>query len=110
NRSRIHLILAMTRRTGTPVSLFATTRWSLIGDVVRGEDTLSRAGFAELFKIYWSPLYRYVRRKGYSAPDAEDLVQGFFAHLLEGNGLRLVVREKGRFRAFLLGSLKHYML
>jgi DNA-directed RNA polymerase specialized sigma24 family protein len=62
-----------------------------------------------LFQTYWPPLYRYVRRLGRTEPDAEDLVQGFFAHLLQQDGLRLADRDRGRFRAFLLGSLKHYL-
>ncbi len=60
-------------------------------------------------ETYWPPLYRYVRRLGRTAQDAEDLTQGFFARLLEKDGLRLADRNRGRFRAFLLGSLKHYM-
>lgn len=91
------------------VSLFATTRWSIVGDAACGEDSRARDGLASLFQIYWPPLYRYVRRSGRSEQDAEDLVQGFFAHLLEGNGLRLADRDRGRFRAFLLASLKNYL-
>lgn len=91
------------------VSFFATTRWSIVGDAACDEDSRARDGLAEIFKVYWPPLYRYVRRLGRTEQDAEDLVQGFFAHLLEGNGLRLADRDRGRFRAFLLGSLKHFM-
>jgi RNA polymerase sigma-70 factor (ECF subfamily) len=58
---------------------------------------------------YWYPLYAYVRRQGHSAHDAQDLTQAFFARLLEKNYLADVQREKGRFRSFLLASLKHFL-
>ncbi len=91
------------------VSLFATTRWSIVGAAAGDDDSLAREGLSELFQTYWPPLYRYVRRLGKTEQDAEDLVQGFFVHLLEGGGLGLADRDRGRFRAFLLGSLKHYL-
>ena len=62
-----------------------------------------------LFQTYWPPLYRYVRRQGASPHDAEDLVQGFFAELLEQNGLRLANRDRGSFRSFLLSCLKNHI-
>jgi RNA polymerase sigma-70 factor (ECF subfamily) len=58
---------------------------------------------------YWYPLYAYVRRQGHNAHDAQDLTQAFFARLLEKNYLADVQREKGRFRSFLLASLKHFL-
>ena len=58
---------------------------------------------------YWYPLYAYVRRQGHSAHDAQDLTQAFFARLLGKNYLADVQREKGRFRSFLLASLKHFL-
>ncbi len=90
-------------------TLFATTHWTIVCEAARGGDAGAVAALGGLFETYWPPLYRYVRRLGRTAPDAEDLVQGFFAHLLEKDGLRLADRERGRFRAFLLGALKHYM-
>ena len=90
-------------------TLFATTRWTLVCDAARGGDTGAVRALGALFGTYWQPLYRYVRRLGRSPQDAEDLVQGFFAHLLQQNGLRLADRDRGRFRAFLLGSVKHYL-
>jgi RNA polymerase sigma factor (sigma-70 family) len=62
-----------------------------------------------LCRNYWYPLYAYVRRQGHSAHDAQDLTQAFFARLLEKNYLADVQREKGRFRSFLLASLKHFL-
>ncbi|MCB1132872.1 MAG: RNA polymerase subunit sigma-24, partial [Verrucomicrobiae bacterium] len=88
--------------------LFLTTRWTLVGDAARSGDTQARDALGTLFGIYWKPLYRYIRRLGRSPEDAEDLVQGFWLHLLEGNGLRLADPERGRFRAFMLGALKNF--
>ena len=90
-------------------TLFYTTRWTLVGDAACTGNEDAKEALGHLFRIYWRPLYRYVCRSGKSEPDAEDLVQGFFVHLLEGNGLRLVDPAKGRFRAFMLGALKNYM-
>ena len=64
---------------------------------------------AELCRTYWYPLYAYVRRRGYGKQDAEDLTQGFFARFLERNYLDGLSSEKGRFRAFLLAALKHFL-
>ncbi|MCW1912044.1 RNA polymerase sigma factor [Luteolibacter sp. GHJ8] len=100
---------AVPDRSDRQVSLFATTRWSIVGAAAGDDDTLAREGLAALFETYWAPLYRYVRRLGQREQDAEDLVQGFFASLLEGRGLRLADPQRGRFRAFMLASLKHYM-
>ncbi|MEN8847249.1 MAG: sigma factor [Akkermansiaceae bacterium] len=85
-----------------------TTRWSLVIDAASEGDTQAASSLAALCEIYWLPLYRYLRRTGKNSQDAEDLVQGFFASLLEKNGLRLADQEQGRFRAFLLGALKNY--
>jgi RNA polymerase sigma-70 factor (ECF subfamily) len=78
-------------------------------DAARGGDAGAVEALGALFGTYWPPLYRYVRRQGRAAPDAEDAVQGFFAHLLGQDGLRLADRDQGRFRAFLLGSLKNFL-
>jgi RNA polymerase sigma factor (sigma-70 family) len=69
----------------------------------------ARAALAELCQNYWYPLYAYVRRSGCAPHDAEDLTQGFFARLLRLDSLAQVRREQGKFRAFLLASLKHFM-
>ena len=68
----------------------------------------SQAALASLCQLYWYPLYAYVRRNGYAADMAEDLVQSFFVQLLEKNSLRSAAAERGRFRSFLLTSLKHF--
>jgi DNA-directed RNA polymerase specialized sigma24 family protein len=64
------------------------------------------AGFCE---VYWPPLYSFLRHRGFSSADAQDLVQGFFAHLLEQNTLTRADRQKGRLRTFLLGSLQNFL-
>ena len=92
-----------------PVTLFATTRWTLVGEAAGDGGEASARALETVFGTYWQPLYRYIRRQGRSAEDAEDLVQGFFVHLLAGRGLRRADRDRGRFRAFMLGALKHYM-
>ena len=97
--------------SGCPPTLFATTRWTLVIDAARaGEQTTAVDALGTLFQTYWQPLYRFARRKGKSKEDAEDLVQGFLAHLLENHSLRNVDRAKGRFRTFLLASFNHWII
>jgi DNA-directed RNA polymerase specialized sigma24 family protein len=64
------------------------------------------SGFCE---AYWPPLYSFLRHRGFSSADAQDLVQGFFAHLLEQNALIRADQQKGRLRTFLLGSLQNFL-
>ena len=64
------------------------------------------SGFCE---AYWPPLYTFLRHRGFSSADAQDLVQGFFAHLLEQNTLTRADQQKGRLRTFLLGSLQNFL-
>ena len=89
---------------------FATTHWSLVlGAKDEGGDRAGDA-LAELCRIYWPPLYAWLRRNGYSAADAEDFVQGFFERFVAREYLQGVEREKGRFRCFLIGALRHHVL
>lgn len=90
---------------------FATTRWTVVLAAGRAKDTaLMRRALEELCQTYWYPLYAYVRRCGYATHDAEDCVQGFFARLIRLNSIADLEREEGRrFRAFLLGSMKHFL-
>ena len=85
---------------------FAETAWSVV--IAAGAATPARAhmAMAELCRIYWRPIYAYLRRSGHSRHDAEDLTQSFFQHLLENETLQRASRERGRFRSFLLGALK----
>jgi RNA polymerase sigma-70 factor (ECF subfamily) len=89
---------------------FATTRWTLVHDAAAGGDTRAVAALNELLGCYWQPLYRYARRTGKSREDAEDLVQGFMAHLIEAAALRRGDPARGRFRTFLLASFNHWMI
>jgi RNA polymerase sigma-70 factor (ECF subfamily) len=88
---------------------FATTRWTVV--LAAGRRSTPQAGQAleELCRIYWYPLYAYTRRQGHAKEDAEDLTQGFFASFLARNYLEGLSRQKGKFRAYLLAALKHYL-
>jgi RNA polymerase sigma-70 factor (ECF subfamily) len=66
----------------------------------------AQAALTELCRIYWRPIYAYLRRSGYGTHDAQDLTQSFFQHLVENETLRRVSRDGGRFRSFLVGALK----
>ena len=69
----------------------------------------ARTALEKLCRVYWPPLYAFVRRSGHAPPDAQDLTQGFFLQLLKTNFLEAVEPGKGKFRSFLLASLKHYL-
>ena len=88
---------------------FLTTRWSLVLEAGRPEDATSRAALSELCATYWYPLYAYVRRRGYKFEAAKDLTQAFFARLLEKHVVSAADPTRGRFRSFLLGSLKNFL-
>ncbi len=74
-----------------------------------GTPSESLAALSELCRIYWRPLYLFLRRESYSAADAQDLTQGFFADLIQNRAYQRADRSKGRFRSFLLGALKHFI-
>ncbi len=88
---------------------FPTTLWTVVLHAGRDEPAQVQAALAQLCQAYWYPLYSFVRRRGYSPHDAEDLTQAFFAQLLEKRGLERVDPELGRFRTFLLASLKNFL-
>ncbi len=88
---------------------FPTTLWTVVLHAGRDEPAQAQAALAQLCQGYWYPLYSFIRRRGYSPHDAEDLTQAFFAHLLEKRGLGRVDPEQGRFRTFLLASLKNFL-
>jgi RNA polymerase sigma-70 factor (ECF subfamily) len=69
----------------------------------------SRASLATLCKVYWPPIYAFIRRNGYDSDQAQDLTQAFFVAMLEKNYLGDADRERGRFRTFLLTAVKHYL-
>ena len=92
-----------------PGDVFATTHWTVVLAAGKRHTPQSDRALEELCRTYWFPLYAYVRRRGYSKEDAEDLTQTFFARFLEKNYLAGLSAERGRFRAFLLASLKHFL-
>jgi RNA polymerase sigma-70 factor (ECF subfamily) len=90
-------------------SQFPVTRWSLVvaaGDPQRKE---ARSALVSLCEHYWYPLYAYLRRRGYPSYEAQDLTQDFFVRVLEGRYLDRADPEKGRFRSFILTSLKFFV-
>ncbi|MDD5262215.1 MAG: sigma factor [Methylacidiphilales bacterium] len=95
--------------TPAPGDIFVTTRWTVVLAAGRRSDTQARAALEQLCATYWFPLYAYVRRRGHTKEEAEDLTQDFFARFLEKNYLEGLSAERGRFRAFLLASLKHFL-
>jgi RNA polymerase sigma-70 factor (ECF subfamily) len=91
--------------------LFPLTHWSAIIAAGRSqvEPEIAQAALAELCQTYWSPLYSFVRSRGYSVHDAQDLTQSFFAFLIEHKIYKRVDPQKGRFRAFLLACMKNFL-
>src|ERR1035441_1748109 len=93
-----------------PGDIFATTHWTVVLAAGRRHTPQSDGALEELCRTYWFPLYAYVRRRGHTKEDAEDLVQAFFARFLEKNYLAGLSAERGRFRAFLLASLENFLI
>jgi RNA polymerase sigma-70 factor (ECF subfamily) len=73
-------------------------------------DESARKALAAFCEVYWPPLYTFLRRRGYSSADAQDIAQGFFEHLFQHNTLSRADQERGRLRTFLLGSLQNFLL
>jgi RNA polymerase sigma factor (sigma-70 family) len=91
--------------------LFPSTHWSMIvaAGESQAEPETAQAALAALCQTYWTPLYSFVRNRGHSVHDAQDLTQSFFAYLIERKIYTRVDRQKGRFRSFLLASLKNFL-
>jgi RNA polymerase sigma factor (sigma-70 family) len=89
--------------------IFATTRWTVVLAAGGRGSASADMALEELCRTYWYPLYAYVRHQGHSPEDAEDLTQAFFAKFLAKNYLAGLDSNQGRFRAFLLASLKHFL-
>jgi len=92
---------------------FASTRWSVVAACNADGDLDSaniEAAVAQLCRDYWPPLYSFVRRRGFSPADAQDLVQGFFTHFLQDKIYAQADSARGKFRTFLLASLKNYIV
>ena len=71
--------------------------------------THARKALEELCRAYWYPLYAFVRNRGYSSSDAQDLTQSFFARIIETGGFASADPERGRFRSYLIGAMKHFL-
>lgn len=87
---------------------FTTTHWSIVLEA-QGRTAAAQAALDKLCRIYWRPIYGFVRRHGVHPEEAKDLTQGFFALLLERRDLETVRKEKGHLRSYLLTSLKHFL-
>jgi RNA polymerase sigma-70 factor (ECF subfamily) len=87
---------------------FATTRWSLVCAAGK-EDSAAKQALAALCETYWYSLYAFLRRRGCSREEAEDVTQAFFANLLERGWVRSADRDRGRFRTFLLTALTRFL-
>ena len=88
---------------------FDTTRWSLVIRAADEANPEARDALDALCRIYWPPIYAFLRRRGWSITDAEDLTQGFFLNLLNRGGISRARADRGRFRTFLLSSLKNFI-
>src|SRR5437867_6277543 len=90
---------------------FASTRWTIVLEAGDSETASAHAlgALSKLCEIYWRPVYAFLRKHGHGSDDAQDLTQGFFADLIETRAYARADREKGRFRCFLLGALKHFV-
>lgn len=89
---------------------FVTTHWSVVLAAGRSDTTRANTALTMLCQTYWYPLYAYVRHRGHSPHDAEDLTQEFFTRLIEKNTLGKLAREGGRFRSFLLAAMNHFLV
>jgi len=100
-RTRTH------RQTRTRVG-FDTTNWTMVMTAINQNVPGSRQALEQLCQKYWRSIYAFLRRQGHAPADAQDLTQGFFLHLLQGNRLRGIHPSKGRLRSFLLAALQNY--
>jgi len=100
---------------GTPGTLqeggasFATTHWSVVAQSALTDRPDAASALAQLCEMYWPPIYSFVRRRGYAPPDAQDLTQGFFAYFLRTKAYARTDQLQGKFRCFLLASVKHFL-
>jgi len=92
-------------------SLFGSTRWTVVRQAADSQTSPEHAlsALSELCQIYWRPVYLFLRRQGIPQHDAQDLTQSFFADLIENRAYARADEMKGRFRSFLLGTLKHFL-
>lgn len=96
-------------QSGGESSSFHTTHWTIVLQAAGPGADGATDSFAQLYLNYWKPLYAHVRRRGHSAPEAEDITQDFFRSLIEKQRLAGLERAGGKFRSFLLTSLNHFL-
>src|SRR6266436_2707050 len=89
---------------------FPSTHWSMVLNAGAGSASVARDALEKLCRVYWYPLYGFIRRQGRSPEDAQDLTQQFFAQFLEHESFKQADQERGRFRTFLLACLKHFLV
>src|SRR5689334_20903705 len=89
---------------------FTTTHWTVVLTAKAEDTTLAAEAVGQLCQWYWAPIRAYIRSRGYSDADAQDLTQQFFARFLEKQHYRRADRERGRFRSFLLTAVKHMLI
>jgi RNA polymerase sigma-70 factor (ECF subfamily) len=92
-----------------PGAGFEATRWTIVMRA-RGDSPEAQAALGDLCEAYWDPVYRFLRGEGRDEDSSRELTQAFFARLLARGGIGQVDPEKGRFRSYLLGALKHFLL
>jgi DNA-directed RNA polymerase specialized sigma24 family protein len=99
------------REAESRAELFTSTRWTIVLEAGDSAAASAQAlsALSELCQIYWRPLYVFLRKQGFGSDEAQDLTQGFFAHMIESRAYARADRDKGRFRSFLLGALKHFI-
>ncbi|HXC35429.1 MAG TPA: sigma-70 family RNA polymerase sigma factor, partial [Candidatus Acidoferrales bacterium] len=93
----------------TRAPVFVTTHWSVVLTATGADTTQAQAALEHLCRMYWYPIYHFVRRQGHSVHDAQDFTQEFFARLLEKNWIAAADQSRGRFRSFLLMVLKRFL-
>ena len=93
-----------------PASQFPGTRWSIVIQVQASDPGLVEEALEEICRRYWYPIYAFLRKKGRTPADAEDLTQGFFQRLLSDGTLERARQERGKLRSFLLADLKHFLV
>ena len=89
---------------------FPSTHWSVVLAAGEAPASVAREALEKLCRVYWYPLYGFVRRQGRSPEDAQDLIQEFFARFLEHKSFKQADQKRGRFRTFLLACLKHFLV
>ena len=88
---------------------FASTHWSIVAQSAQTDVPEAANALAQLCETYWPPIYSFIRRRGYAPSDAEDLTQSFFAYFLRTKAYSRTDRLHGKFRSFLLASVKNFL-